>query len=306
MSRLERLVNLTATLLHTDRLLTRAEIFERVPGYGGDPASQRRAFERDKQALREVGIPLEVAPVDPADPGSPEGYRIRPSEYYLADPGLEPDELAALHLATVAVRLPGAEGTEALWKLGGLAAGDAAPPARAELAGSEHLVPLFAAVSARRVARFLYRGTPREVHPWRLSFRGGHWYLVGYDTGAGAERNFRLDRIASRVDLGEPGGFERPPGAGDGARPPWLTGAGDPVPTRLLVDASQAAWAEVHLGPEVVVERRADGGAVFAVPVTNLDAFRSFVLGFLDHAEVLDPPEVRDHVVAWLEALCRR
>ena len=37
--------------------------------------------------------------------------------------------------------------------------------------------------------------------------------------------------------------------------------------------------------------------------VRNVDAFRSFVLSFLDHAEVLEPAELRADVVAWLEAL---
>jgi predicted DNA-binding transcriptional regulator YafY len=43
---------------------------------------------------------------------------------------------------------------------------------------------------------------------------------------------------------------------------------------------------------------------VLGVAVANRDAFRSFVLGFLDHAEVLGPPELRDDTVRWLEALC--
>ena len=47
--------------------------------------------------------------------------------------------------------------------------------------------------------------------------------------------------------------------------------------------------------------RRNDGSVVLELPVTNRDAFRSFVLGFLDHAEVMGPPELRDDMVAWLE-----
>ncbi len=66
-----------------------------------------------------MGIPLVVEPVEfeerPID-----GYRIHESDYYLRDPGLEPDELAALNLALSAVRLDGVQGVEALWKLGGV------------------------------------------------------------------------------------------------------------------------------------------------------------------------------------------
>jgi hypothetical protein len=35
--------------------------------------------------------------------------------------------------------------------------------------------------------------------------------------------------------------------------------------------------------------------------VTNRAAFRTFVLGFLEHAEVLDPPDIRADFVTWLE-----
>jgi predicted DNA-binding transcriptional regulator YafY len=39
---------------------------------------------------------------------------------------------------------------------------------------------------------------------------------------------------------------------------------------------------------------------VLTLPVTHPDGFRSFVLGFLDHAVVLDPPELRQELVDWL------
>ncbi len=37
--------------------------------------------------------------------------------------------------------------------------------------------------------------------------------------------------------------------------------------------------------------------------IENRDAFRTFVLGLLEHAEVLAPPELRDDLVEWLQAL---
>ena len=39
---------------------------------------------------------------------------------------------------------------------------------------------------------------------------------------------------------------------------------------------------------------------VVTLEVTNPAAFRSWVLGFLEHAEVLSPPELRSEMVAWL------
>jgi predicted DNA-binding transcriptional regulator YafY len=82
-------------------------------------------------------------------------------------------------------------------------------------------------------------------------------------------------------------------------------GVDDALTARLLVDAGQAAWAAGHVGPEAVEEWRPDGSVVLAVRVTNRDAFRSFVLGFLDHAEVLGPPELRAEMVEWLGVLVR-
>jgi predicted DNA-binding transcriptional regulator YafY len=69
------------------------------------------------------------------------------------------------------------------------------------------------------------------------------------------------------------------------------------------VDAPQADWAVAQVGEDAVVERRPDGSVVLALQVNNRAGFRSFVLGFLDHAEVLGPVELRDDVVAYLTPL---
>jgi predicted DNA-binding transcriptional regulator YafY len=302
-SRLERLINLTAALLYTDRLLTADEVHERVPGYADDLSTFRRAFERDKETLRDMGVPISVEPIDPDVP-QVIGYRVRRDDYYLPDPGLEPDELGALHLAASAVRLEGVGGVEALWKLGGSVAEGGPVAELAALPGGPHLASLFGAISARQRVRFTYRDEPREVDPFRLSFRNGHWYLAAYDHARGGERSFRVDRIGGDIaPAGAPGAFERPAAAGR-QPPPWLFPGDEPVTARLLVDADQAGWAVGQVGPAGLEERQSDGSVVLHVQVTNRSAFRSFVLGFLDHAEVLGPPELRAELAAWLEAQC--
>jgi proteasome accessory factor B len=115
--KLERLLNLTAALLHTSRPLTAEEIRERVPGYPEGLSAFRRTFERDKDDLREMGVPLSIERIE-AEERPIDGYRIHERDYYLRDPGLDPDEAAALNLAVSAVRLDGVQGVEALWKLG--------------------------------------------------------------------------------------------------------------------------------------------------------------------------------------------
>lgn len=313
MNRLERLLNLVAALLDAGRPLSRAEIHQRVPGYGSGE-SARRAFERDKGTLRSMGIPLVVERVD-GDGGEPvEGYRIPREQYQLGDPGLAPDELAALNLAASTVRLgatgpqsdpgPLGEAGVAIWKLGGATGGNRPEPPTTALPGSEHLPVLFAALGERRTVRFGYRGEERAVDPYRLFFAGGHWYLTGHDHRRGQDRNFRLDRMESPPRPGEAGGFSPSPRPRAGPVPaPWRMGDEEEVEALLLVDADQAEWAMAKIGPDAVRERRRDGSVVFALAVTNREAFRSFALGFLHHAEVLAPAELRADMVRWLGRL---
>ena len=300
--RLERLTNLIATLLDTRRPLTLYEIVELVPGYPEEKVSYRRQFERDKDTLRGIGIPVRAEPVDAL--GSETGYRIPPDEYYLPPLALTPEEQAALHVAVTAVRLEGGAGREALWKLGGLE-GEAAT-ALAALPTVPALSPLFDAYRAHSPVAFGYRGEPRHVDPWGIVFRRGHWYVVGHDHDRGETRSFRIDRVDGDVEVGDPGGFEPPAGLEPGSLlrdDPWQFGDDESVIARLRVDASQAGPVVEQVGEQAVVERGDDGGVVVELPVTNVDAFRSFVLGLLDAAEVLGPPALRDDMRAWLEAI---
>ncbi len=307
----ERLLNLISTLLSTTRPLTAEELRARVPGYPDAKLSFRRAFERDKDDLREMGVPLVLEAIEGVDPPA-EGYRIDRSRYYLTDPGFEPDELAALHLARQAVRLDGLDGSDALWKLGGVV--DAAPDGQtrpvdagavASLPADPNLAALFQACAERRQATFTYNDEVRLIDPHRVGFQRGHWYLTGFDHQRQDERNFRLDRIADQVTLGSPGGYPRVEAGSGLPDDPWRLGAGPEVTARLRVDGDQVAWATSQLGEATVAERGSDGSATFEVAVTNWPAFRSFVLGFLDRAELLGPPAQRQEMVAWLTDLAQ-
>ena len=316
MERLERLVNLVAALLDARHPLTREQLRVRVGGYSEDDDSFRRNFERDKELLRQMGMPVTLEPLDRGRPDAEAGYRIPRDRYQLPDPGLAEDELEALHLAASAVDVEGAWGrsaaTGALWKLAAAGAPQSqggvaptpAPPAAVALAlpAGERVAVLFGAVADRQSVWFRYHGGDRLVDPWRLSFRNGQWYLAGWDHGRGGSRTFRLDRIESPPELsGEPGSFERPPSGSAAPPPPWQLGDDEEVTATLLVDPGQAAWAVRAVGSAAVVDRRADGGVVLSITVTNRDAFRAFVLGFLDHARVLGPPALVDDLVDWLE-----
>ena len=301
--RLERLTNLVAVLLETGRPITLEEIVERVPGYPAERESYRRQFERDKATLREIGVPISLEALYAFDQET--GYRIHRVDYELPPLDLTDDERVALHLAVTAVRLEGGgEARDALLKLGGLEG--VAAPTLAALPAVPALPALFDAYRHRARVTFRYRAGARHLDPYGIVFRNGHWYVVGYDADRDAIRAFRADRIESEIEAGPPGAFERPEGFDPASAlrdEPWRFGDEEPVEALVLVAPTQAGWVEADLGGQAVVERREDGAVVVRMAVTNRDAFRSYVLGLLDHAEVLAPPELRADMVGWLSAL---
>jgi len=311
--RLERLTNLVAVLLESGRPLTLEEIVERVPGYPPGRESYRRQFERDKATLREIGVPISVEALYAFDQES--GYRIHRKDYELPPLDLTEDERVALHLAVTAVRMDGGEGRQALFKLGGLE-GDAAPPLAA-LPSVPALPALFDAYRRRARATFTYRpgvgGGPqkteaRRLDPYGIVFRNGHWYVVGHDPDREAIRAFRADRIVGTVESGAAGTFERPEGFDPSSAlrdEPWRFGDEEPVEALVLVRPPQAGGVVADLGEQAVVRGNDDGSVVLRMAVTNRRAFLSYVLGLLDGAEVLEPPELRAEVAAWLEATVR-
>jgi predicted DNA-binding transcriptional regulator YafY len=138
--------------------------------------------------------------------------------------------------------------------------------------------------------------------------QSGFWYLVGHDHARDARRTFRIDRIAGDVTVGDPISVERPDDFDPATvlpRDPKLIGDadGEALTADVWIDESRAAAVVRELGPDRVVERRPDGSVVVSVPCANRGAFRSWVLGFVDRAEVIGPPEVRTDIVDWLEAL---
>ena len=91
----EREVNLLLALRNTAGGLTAAEIIKRVSGY--NPAgggSARRMFERDKDVLRQIGVPLRASGA-----GEQCRYRIEEEDYALAPLRLDAAQTAALDLA---------------------------------------------------------------------------------------------------------------------------------------------------------------------------------------------------------------
>lgn len=294
----ERVLNLLIYLLESPTPVTSNEIRNTVHGYADQSDEAfHRMFERDKNVLRRLGVPLKLEALDAWE--IDEGYTVDPDEYAIPDPGLNHEERLALSVAARMVRLGGTEaGVGAIIKLGGMERGDGLEPLGADLGeGAEVLGELFGAVSERRRVEFTYRGHLRLVDPYGIAHRRGHWYLVA-NTSDG-ERMYRVDRIENLTVGEEPGAFRKPKGF-DIKRSvdsqPWETGSDPVVATKVRFDPEVGWWAARSLGlPDPKAELTA------TVDVANRDAFVGWVLSFGASAEVLDPPEMRAAVAARVE-----
>ena len=306
LDRLERVTDLVLVLLEAQQPLTLDAIAHQVPGYPAEHSARRQAFERDKRLLRDEGIPVLTERL----PGAEQyGYRIERESFYLPDLDLEPDEQVALHLAVAGVHLGDPSGRDALLKLGAAGLGDVRPIA--SLVPPAALVELFEAVRTRAAATFAYRvgGTAaRVVAPVGLWFRFGHWYLVAWDIEREGVRTFRVDRIDGEVTRGEPGSGTIPDGVEvdvKAALPdePWEAEADDAVAMRVYVDALEARRVIEEVGEDKVVARADDGSVELVLGVSSFAAIRSWVLGLLDHATIVEPSAFRAELVAWLEVI---
>ena len=321
--RLERMTNLVLVLLETPRLVSLREIASTVEGYPEGKEASRQAFERDKRALRELGIPISVEPLA----GDEQlGYRIHPEDYYLPELRLDPDEEQALSFAVAAVQLGGAAGRDAVAKLG--ATGEVPEPGLppiAVLPSLPALGRLHQAVRDRALVRFGYRGRRREVEPYGLTFKLTAWYLVGRDRTApdAGLRTFRVDRFEDTPGLGKSAAFELP--AGFDLREavrflPWQVGGrpagpcGDeaegcgppPVEVTMVVDARLARSVVATLGAGSVEAWEPSGVVRLRIVVPEQSAFVDWVVGLGDTAEVLGPPDLRAAVVRQLADLAAR
>ncbi len=317
MRKVERLVNLIALLLNTRRPLTVEEIRNTVPGYQQeDYASFKRMFERDKEELRSLGIPIERRFTDVWE--VEEGYLISKDRYYLPELDLSPDEMAALWIASSIVMEPGGKDDQALVKLSLGADGAADPTSPPWLRARLHLdapsLPqLLEAVAGRRSVKFRYRSAgqakdaERRVDPYALIHSQGAWYLAGHDHLRGAVRNFKLQRISSNVSMTARGSgpdFDVPEGFSPDERSvtePWIAEEGTSVDVAFSPRLSW--WVEQSSGFQPRGKWR--DWSVVRVNVADEDGFVSWVLQFGEDAVVRSPDRMRQAVVKRLRAAAR-
>ena len=280
----ERLTNLVVALMATEIGLTKQQILDNVSGYrqradaGTRSDALEKMFERDKDELRALGVPIETIG-DAADPNDlrEARYRIPQAEYDLpGDIEFSPAELAVLRLAG------------SVWSAESVS-GDAQSGVRKirslGIDGDEPIIgfapritardaafgPLQDAIERRRVVSFDYLkpGEGRTFLPRRL---------VG-------------DCVVSATTFG----------------PALREGAGERALSGLeRVAAENSALLEVTPGTEAALRlgRRATPAAQgIHVPFVDLHILADELASYGPEVRVVEPESLRDAVISRLRAV---
>jgi proteasome accessory factor B len=317
----ERILNLTICLLVSGRYLSKSRIREAVEGYHDlSDAAFERTFERDKDELRALGVPIEVGGYDPLFEDEA-GYRIVASEFELPAIDLDAEEASVIGVAArVWQHASVAESTQsALAKL--RAAG--VEPDTSQLASLEPSVSarepafetLWNSVLDRTRVSFVYReGATRTLEPWGVTSSKGRWYVIGRDVDRDATRMFKMSRISGVPKrISRPGAFSVPDdldlrALAQSLAPAEPTAqavvgirAGKAAPFRRRAQTAAHATADDPTAPALPA-----GFEVVTVGYSDPWALAEEVARYAADVVVLEPLEVRRLVIRNLRAVAEQ
>jgi proteasome accessory factor B len=310
----ERLLNLLISLLVTRTFLSKQQIRQLIEPYreASDEAFEKM-FERDKEELRQLGIPVEMGSFDALFDDAI-GYRIPRSAYELPEITLAPDEAAVVGLAARVWQHAGlAEATaDAVLKL--RAAGidtdaGALDIAQPQLGATE---PCFEALWEATVHRthveFDYRTGSgveverRTVDPWGLAMVQGRWYLAGFDRARQEQRVFRLSRVIGDVAVKSKAASYHVPADFD------LRATMSSV---APAQEGRSATLRLRAGKAIGLRARAASVAadgawdVVELPFGRASTLVDEVLGYGSDVVVVAPDDVRSNVIDQLREVAR-
>jgi proteasome accessory factor B len=301
----ERLLNLLIALMDASRPVSREELRRWLSDqYGTEQSDEafEKMFERDKDELRSMGIAIEA--VTNAH-NEVVGYRVDTDGVRLPSITFTAEESAVIATAASVWATAGlaASAHSGRLKIEALGARSDAMDLGVQIrlqAGEPAFVSLLDAATRRRLVRFTYQRPgestqEREVQPWGLVSREGHWYLVGHDVQRSDTRVFRLDRIHGDVEPDGPAGaFARPDGSDLAS---LVRQEADPVETvRLRVRPGTAVALRRRAGADLDVEE-------FELPFHGIDNVVGDIAAQGPNVVVVHPEHVRRAVMAHLKEL---
>jgi proteasome accessory factor B len=320
--RTERLLNLVICLLSTRSWLTKEQIRAAVPQYAECATTEAfdRMFERDKEDLRELGVPL-VTGSHSSWFEDEQGYRIDRGAYALPDLEFSAEELAVLGLASrvwqqASLAGPAARALVKLKALGVETDDESLVGVEPRVRAAEPAFePLYAATRDRAAVTFTYRtrdgeASRRRIEPWVLTSRAGHWYVVGHDRDRDARRSFRLSRIEGPVQrVGPAGGYEVPPDLDPGELVlPTAEPADERMalvlvrPGRGVLLRQRAVTAEPAgpAGPAGAAQEDRPGWDAVHVVVRDVRELAQELAGYGPDVVAVEPPDLRERVIGVL------
>ena len=299
------------------RLLRLLSLLQTRPDWSGPELADRlgvttRTVRRDVDRLRQLGYPVDAAP------GVAGGYRLG-SGTNLPPLLLDDDEATAVAIALGTTTGGAVRGMEepalaALTKLdrllpprlrqrvADLRAATVGMAGPADAIDSVLLVTLSQACAGQERIRMGYvdrEGTPseRRVEPHRLVSTGRRWYLVARDVDRDDWRTFRVDRVVGRRADRAPLPLRRP------ARPGGARAPGDRRRAVPLHGARAGGRAGRRRARPGAADHRASSrtdadGTILTTGADDLDYLAGHLIWLGLPFEVLDPPELRDHLAA--------
>lgn len=297
--KLNRLFEITSILLNR-RTVTAAELAERF-------GVSVRTIYRDIDVLSASGVPVYTT--------QGAGGGISLLEEYSVNRAMLSDEdrrsiLFALQ-SLQATRYPQVEGV--LEKLGGLFRGGASDwlavdftPWGSDPNASNRFEDVRNAILSRRVVEVEYvdsqnRRTTRQMEPLRLEFKQSAWYLWGWCRLRKEYRSFRMSRI-KRVTITQEA-FERDLREALRRR----EAEREPVPTERFVlrFGGGALYRLYDEYDDRDIHDNGDGTYTVTLDVHEDDWIYNYVLGFGEHAELLEPEHARENLRKRTEAIAR-
>lgn len=297
--KVDRLVGILSVLLQRDSI-TAPELAERFE-------VSRRTISRDIESLCRAGIPICTRQGVGGGISVMEGYRL---DKTLLSTGEMREILAGLR------GLDSVSGSRhyacLMEKLG---EGPAGPISgkdyiRIDLSSwyksslSSKIEKIQAAIEGRKLLRFFYyapRGdSSRSIEPYYLVFRWSSWYVWGWCLERRDYRLFKLNRM-EEVEVSGQSFVQRDLPEPDLSDARIFPGG---ISVKALF-SSEVKWRLIEsFGPHCFTQRE-DGRLLFEEEYTNEDALISWLMGFGDQVEVLEPESVRNRLFHMAENMVR-
>lgn len=302
----ERQLNLLFLLLNTAQPIEREAIRKRVPGYSGksDEAFERM-FERDKEDLRDLNIPIETVSIDVFQEDL-FGYRIKREAWLLPELELSLAERSILSVAAAA------------WREAQLSSAFAVAAKRMGNSDSEtsvanqiglsidlantsaHLLTIMKAKRSAKCVTFSYLSSgsktpkPRVVAPWRIFLSKGNSYLIGFDHDKGEARTFRLSRVVGNFEISDEDIIEEEPTDFSAAQvvASWRDNSEQPIKVRLAIKPGKLGSLRMLAD---LIEPRTDLDLIEFQATDLTDIARQIARNCAD-VQVIEPQLLKDKV----------